>query len=62
MLELNDPATHAELMVLHQAGEVLDRIKCEDCVVYADGQPCSMLRMRRTSKNSASWPKMPFCT
>ncbi|MGG4608164.1 nucleoside deaminase [Providencia sp. Me31A] len=42
MLELNDPTAHAELMALRQAGKTLKRVKLDDCVVYASGQPCPM--------------------
>ncbi|WP_369310015.1 nucleoside deaminase [Providencia rettgeri] len=42
MLELHDPTAHAELMALRQAGKVLNRVKLDDCVVYASGQPCPM--------------------
>ncbi|MEY0877070.1 nucleoside deaminase [Providencia manganoxydans] len=42
MLELSDPTAHAELMALRQAGETLRRVRLEDCVVYASGQPCPM--------------------
>ncbi|ELZ5939425.1 nucleoside deaminase [Providencia stuartii] len=42
MLELCDPTAHAELMALRQAGEILQRTRLEDCVVYASGQPCPM--------------------
>ncbi|MEY0132272.1 nucleoside deaminase [Providencia rettgeri] len=42
MLELNDPTAHAELMALRQAGQKLSRVKLDDCVVYASGQPCPM--------------------
>ena len=42
ILALNDPTAHAELMALRQAGKVLGRVKLDDCVVYASGQPCPM--------------------
>lgn len=42
ILALNDPMAHAELMALRQAGKVLGRVKLDDCVVYASGQPCPM--------------------
>lgn len=42
MLALNDPTAHAELMALRQAGKVLERVRLEDCIVYASGQPCPM--------------------
>lgn len=42
MLELCDPTAHAELMALRQAGKALGRVRLEDCVVYASGQPCPM--------------------
>lgn len=42
MLALNDPTAHAELMALRQAGKVLGRVRLEDCIVYASGQPCPM--------------------
>lgn len=42
MLELSDPTAHAELMALRKAGKTLNRVKLEDCVVYASGQPCPM--------------------
>lgn len=42
MLALNDPTAHAELMALRQAGKTLGRVRLEDCIVYASGQPCPM--------------------
>ncbi|MCS3433426.1 nucleoside deaminase [Klebsiella sp. BIGb0407] len=42
MLALSDPTAHAELMALRQAGKVLGRVRLEDCIVYASGQPCPM--------------------
>ncbi len=42
MLALNDPTAHAELMALRQAGKELGRVRLEDCIVYASGQPCPM--------------------
>nr|WP_282552081.1 nucleoside deaminase [Providencia rustigianii] len=42
MLERNDPTAHAELLALRQAGEVLGKVRLDDCVVYASGQPCPM--------------------
>lgn len=42
MLALSDPTAHAELMALRQAGKVLRRVRLEDCIVYASGQPCPM--------------------
>lgn len=42
MLALNDPTAHAELMALRQAGKALGRVRLEDCIVYASGQPCPM--------------------
>ncbi|WP_353242885.1 nucleoside deaminase [Providencia sp.] len=42
MLELHDPTAHAELMALRQAGEALNQVKLDGCVVYASGQPCPM--------------------
>lgn len=42
MLALSDPTAHAELMALRQAGKILGRVRLEDCIVYASGQPCPM--------------------
>jgi tRNA(Arg) A34 adenosine deaminase TadA len=42
MLALSDPTAHAELMALRQAGKALGRVRLEDCIVYASGQPCPM--------------------
>lgn len=42
MAELHDPTAHAELLALRHAGNTLQQIRLEGCVVYASGQPCPM--------------------
>ncbi len=40
--ELNDPTAHAEILVLREAGRVLDQHTFPDCTVYTTLWPCPM--------------------
>jgi len=41
-VELHDPAAHAELVALREAGRVLGDWRLEDCVLYVTLEPCPM--------------------
>ncbi len=41
-VELHDPAAHAELLALREAGRVLGDWRLEDCTLYATLEPCPM--------------------
>ncbi|MDP2683673.1 MAG: nucleoside deaminase [bacterium] len=40
--ELKDPTAHAEILVLREAGKILDKHTFPDCVVYSTLWPCPM--------------------
>ena len=41
-MELHDPAAHAELLALREAGRVLGDWRLEDCTLYVTLEPCPM--------------------
>lgn len=41
-MELNDPAAHAELEALREAGRAVGDWRLEDCTLYATLEPCPM--------------------
>jgi len=41
-MELNDPAAHAELLALREAGRVSGDWRLEDCTLYVTLEPCPM--------------------
>lgn len=41
-MELNDPAGHAEILVLREAGRRLGDWRLEDCTLYVTLEPCPM--------------------
>lgn len=41
-LELNDPSAHAEILVLREAGRLLNQHTFPDCTVYTTLWPCPM--------------------
>lgn len=41
-IELRDPTAHAEILVLREAGKILDRHTFPDCAVYTTLWPCPM--------------------
>jgi guanine deaminase len=42
VVELHDPAAHAEVMALRAAGGALGRYELEDAVLYSSSEPCPM--------------------
>jgi guanine deaminase len=42
VVELHDPAAHAEVMALRAAGSALGRHVFEDAVLYSSSEPCPM--------------------
>jgi guanine deaminase len=42
VVELNDPAAHAEVMALRAVGAALGRYLFEDAVLYSSSEPCPM--------------------
>ncbi|MEK6958425.1 MAG: nucleoside deaminase [archaeon] len=40
--ELNDPTAHAEILVLREAGRILNRHTFPDCTIYTTLWPCPM--------------------
>lgn len=41
-IELSDPAAHAEILVLRQAGQILQNYRLVDCTLYVSLEPCPM--------------------
>lgn len=41
-IELKDPTAHAEILVLREAGQLLDQHTFPDCTVYTTLWPCPM--------------------
>jgi tRNA(adenine34) deaminase len=41
-IQLNDPAAHAEVLVLRKAGKVLNNYRLNDTVMYVTAEPCPM--------------------
>jgi len=42
IVELKDPTAHAEILVLRQAGQLLQEWNFPDCTVYSSLEPCPM--------------------
>ncbi len=42
VLESNDPSAHAEMLVIRQAAQKLNRYDLSDCELYASCEPCPM--------------------
>lgn len=40
--ESRDPTTHAELLAIRRASQVLGSARLDGCVIYASGHPCPM--------------------
>lgn len=38
----HDPAAHAEIVAMRQAGAALENYRLEDCVLYVTLEPCAM--------------------
>jgi len=41
-IELNDPTAHAEILVLREAGQFLNKHTFPDCIIYTTLWPCPM--------------------
>ena len=42
IIELKDPTAHAEILVIRQAGQILQEWNFPDCTIYSSLQPCPM--------------------
>jgi len=41
-VELKDPSAHAEILVMRQAGQLLQEWNFSDCTIYSSLEPCPM--------------------